>query len=74
MDKLDVNLLFSNASLYEQKVQMDFETYSLIFLKLGDFKILFEILRTSSIPIVWKVTLYGKIILQPKETVYIQID
>ncbi len=53
---------------------MDFEIYFFIFPKLGDFKILFEILRTSSIPIVRKMTLYGKIILQLEEIVYIRID
>ncbi len=53
---------------------MNFETYSLIFLKFDDFKIFFKILRTLSIPIVRKMTLYNKIILQLRETVYIRID
>jgi hypothetical protein len=74
MDKLDINLLFSNASLYERKVQMDFETYFFIFFKLDNFKISFEILRTSSIPIVRKMTLYSEIILQLGETIYARVD
>jgi len=53
---------------------MDFEIYFLIFFKLGDFKIFFEILKISNIPIVRKVILYGEIIVQLKETVYIRID
>ncbi len=53
---------------------MDFETYFLIFFKFGDFKILFEILRTSNIPIVRKMTLYNKIIFQLEKTVYMRID
>ena len=62
MDKLDINLLLSNTNLYKWKAQMDFETCSFIFLKFGDFKILFEILRNSSMSIVRKVILYDEII------------
>src|SRR6266699_4387567 len=53
---------------------MNFEICSLIFPKFGDFKIPFEILRTSNIPIVRKITLRGKIVLQPEETIYAQVD
>ncbi len=42
--------------------------------KFGDFKIFFEILRTSNMLIVRKVTLYGKIIFLLEEIVYIRID
>jgi len=74
VDKLDVNLLLFNVNLYERKVQMNFEICFFIFFKFNDFKIFFEILRTSSIPIVQKITLYNKIILQLEEIVYIRID
>ena len=53
---------------------MDFEIYFLIFFKFGDFKILFEILKTSNMSIVKKMTLYNKIIFQSKEIVYIWVD
>ncbi len=53
---------------------MDFETCSFIFLKFGDFKIFFEILKTSNIPIVQKMILYNEIIFQLKKTVYIRVD
>jgi len=53
---------------------MDFEICSFIFFKFGDFKIFFEILKTSSISIVWKMILYDKIILQLRETIYMRVD
>ena len=53
---------------------MDFEIYFFIFFKLDDFKIPFEILRILNMPIVKKVTLRSKIVLQPKETIHVRID
>ncbi len=53
---------------------MNFKIYFLIFFKFDDFKILFEILKISNIPIVRKVTLRGEIILQLGEIVYTRVD
>ncbi len=74
MDKLNVNLLLSNVNLYKRKVQMNFKIYFFIFFKFNDFKILFEILKTSNILIVQKVILYSEIIFQLGEIIYIRID
>ncbi len=53
---------------------MDFKTYFFIFFKFNNFKIFFEILKTSNIPIVRKMILYSEIILQLEKIVYIWVD
>ncbi len=57
VDKLDINLLLSNVVLYKRKAQADFEVCSFIFLKIEDFRISFQILKTIDQPIVRKMIL-----------------
>ena len=71
---MDVNLLLSNAALYECKVQADFETCLLTFPEIEDFRISFQILKTAGQPMVWKVTLREPIQLEPGETVYMRVN
>ncbi len=74
VDKLDVNLLMSNASLHERKAQVDFEACTITYPDIDGFQIPFQIHRTAGQPVARKVTLREKITLAPKETVHVRVD
>ena len=55
-------------------MQIDFEVYSFIFLKIEDFKISFQILKIISQPIIRKIILKKLIQFESGETIYIQVN
>ncbi len=74
VNKLNINLLLSNTILYEYKAQADFDIYLLIFLEIEDFRVLFQILKIISQPMVQKITLKKPIQLESGEIVHIRIN
>ena len=71
IDKLNINLLLSNAILYKYKIQVNFEICLFTFFKIEDFKVSFQILKTISQPMVRKVTLKEPIQFELRKTVHI---